>query len=232
MPWCVAMCAVAGPAPRPAHTALCGDTPAPSGVSTEHATWNDNLWRSDPPFDGIYGRHSSSGLTPGAPAPHKNPHRPRWFFGGAGRTPQYSRHRNFDIVKNFPFDIVKTIPAATPWASAARSSEASLVARSHHSCVLSPCPHSAGGLWCRRSVPCCPASPGSSCRAGYLRPQDPGAFDGSVLPLPQFVLLRDPASTDSDLRAVGSTVVGLAAVQLHCLQGLLRLVLYGVPDGP
>lgn len=126
----------------------------------------------------------------------------------------------------------QTIPATTPWASAARSSEASLVARSHHSCVLSPCPHSAGGLWCRCSVPCCPASPGSSCRAGSLRPQDPGAFDGSVLPLSQFVLFRDPAGTDSDLRAVGSTVVSLAAVQLHCLQGLLRLVLYGVPDGP
>ena len=29
----------------------------------------------------------------GGPAPHKNPHRPRWFFGGAGRTPQYLRHR-------------------------------------------------------------------------------------------------------------------------------------------
>ena len=139
-------------------------------------------------------------------------------------TPQYLRHRNASASR--------MSPTSSPWASAARSSEASLVARSHHSCVLSPCPHSAGGLWCRRSVPCCPASPGSSCRTGYLRPQDPGAFDGSVLPLPQFVLLRDPAGTDSDLRAVGSTVVGLAAVQLHCVQGLLRLVLYGVPDGP
>jgi len=42
---------------------------------------------------GLYGQHSSSGLIAWSPRPTQKPAPPRWFFGGAGRTPQYLRHR-------------------------------------------------------------------------------------------------------------------------------------------
>jgi alkanesulfonate monooxygenase SsuD/methylene tetrahydromethanopterin reductase-like flavin-dependent oxidoreductase (luciferase family) len=38
------------------------------------------------------------GLYAWSPRPTQKPAPPRWFFGGAGRTPQYLRHRNFDVV--------------------------------------------------------------------------------------------------------------------------------------